>query len=330
MKKSDRYLKVIILYSAIIVSILGILQKSVNIYESISTFQPSATRLLVVALLYWILFVGGNYIGFKVKSALTILIPLLGFILYPVYAPGIDPSDMIVTLISLMVVTIVPYTIYNPVLEVRWIWLWNICLFLSAAVGLHFAVLKVDDLESYAGFMNIFIDEPIIPFAFLGLFLFINYTIYRYQVSNYLINKEIVELNRSMQKEIELTGKQQAELRVQNDEIWKLQRDLVKMNVELEVEVKQRTKKLADMTTTLLKYGFMNSHLLRAPVARIQGLLSVWEILEREEKIGIINSSLEELNQVMELVRQIIRKKDLKSSELESHIIEYYQSRKTA
>lgn len=321
----NRFLRLVILISAMVLTIITIVDGVSNIVNSISIFQFSSFRLLVMTVLFWSLYTTDKLFSDEVKSGSSILILLIGFVLYPVYANSIDPSDFIVTVVSLLVVTIIPYTVYNPVKDILLIWTWNVLIFTSAIVGVYFSIRKISWLEGYADFMNIFIDEPFIPFAFLGAFVFINYIIYRYQLSNYRLNKQIEETNQSLENEIEVKTLQYKEIRKQNAMLYELQNDLIKLNEHLEEEVERRTRKINDLTRTLLKYGFLNSHLLRAPVSRMQSVLIAWELISKEDANHIIVDSVNELNQVMELVRSLMAQSELKEADIEKLLIGHYQ-----
>lgn len=60
-----------------------------------------------------------------------------------------------------------------------------------------------------------------------------------------------------------------------NEELMATNEELTTINDSLEVAVQERTKKLEQQNTQLTEYAFINSHLLRAPLSRIQGLANI-------------------------------------------------------
>ncbi len=326
MNRPVQFLKVILMYSSVIVSFATVLQGISNLISSDILFNPGFMRLFVVSLGSWSIYFNISRISFRTSSAFTILIYVFGFTLYPIYAREIDASDILISIISMLILTIVPHTLINPITNVKWIWAWNIFIFFSAIIGVYFAIEKIQFQNTFSGFANIFIDEPFIPFAFLGAFIFINSIIFRYQTSNYLLNSQIVRMNHDLESQIQDVNNQQKDLAKQNDQLISLQNDLRKMNENLEEEVEKRTKKINDLTSTVLRYGFLNSHLLRAPVSRMQSVINAWDILDQNDRDRFIDGSMKELDQVMNLLRELINKKDLKSKEIETFIIDHYKN----
>lgn len=62
------------------------------------------------------------------------------------------------------------------------------------------------------------------------------------------------------------------EIEILNEELSSTNEELLTMNESLEVSVKSRTQELEQQNEQLTEYAFINSHLLRAPLARILGL----------------------------------------------------------
>ena len=93
------------------------------------------------------------------------------------------------------------------------------------------------------------------------------------------------------------------QLKKANIDITRLVEKVEESNSKLEEKVKERTKTLEERNSQLIDYAFMNSHLLRAPVSKIQGLLNLLNTeIPGEEKnkiIGFLNSSVEELDKVV-------------------------------
>jgi len=92
---------------------------------------------------------------------------------------------------------------------------------------------------------------------------------------NERIKTLLVEIRR---KNNELTDKNN-EILTMNEELSSLNEELSTVNETLEETVRFRTKELETQNEQLTEYAFINSHLLRAPLARILGLS---DLLTRE------------------------------------------------
>lgn len=92
---------------------------------------------------------------------------------------------------------------------------------------------------------------------------------------NERIKTLLVEIRR---KNNELTDKNN-EILTMNEELSSLNEELCSVNETLEETVRFRTKELETQNEQLTEYAFINSHLLRAPLARILGLS---DLLTRE------------------------------------------------
>ena len=80
------------------------------------------------------------------------------------------------------------------------------------------------------------------------------------------------------------------ELTAMNEELVSLNDQLTSLNQGLEEAVKQRTEKLEIQNMQLTEYAFINSHLLRAPLARVLGLsqLVAFEVTTVADKTLIL------------------------------------------
>jgi len=135
----------------------------------------------------------------------------------------------------------------------------------------------------------------------------------------YLIQLEIrktLELsNRNLEK---IVDKRTVELTAANDELLRLNNELQSSNGEikelnenLEKIVKERTEKINDQLKQLVRYAHMNSHEVRAPLARMLGLLLLIKREDDEQQLKALldmlyNSSTEldlvikEMNRLLE------------------------------
>ena len=99
---------------------------------------------------------------------------------------------------------------------------------------------------------------------------------------------------------------QNEELYLQNKKIKKINDQLQSVNENLEVKIADRTHDLEMRNIQLTEYAFINSHLLRAPVARIIGLIDLFDKTKAEPKrIEILDHLKKSGTDLDELVSKI-------------------------
>ena len=108
---------------------------------------------------------------------------------------------------------------------------------------------------------------------------------------NQLIN-DLMQQLKSKNNLLELTLSENLEL---NEE-------LTRLNEELEATVEERTRRLRKQNDQLTEYAFINSHLLRAPIARILGLADLIAREVHAEKDQVLVKTLEHTTHELDLV----------------------------
>ncbi len=95
-------------------------------------------------------------------------------------------------------------------------------------------------------------------------------------------------------------------------------RQIASMNEDLEERVQQRTQELEAQNKKLAEYAFINSHLLRAPLSRILGLINV---IDQEhnpketELIGLLRRSGNELDEIIKKITETLNEGEYLSVE---------------
>jgi len=143
------------------------------------------------------------------------------------------------------------------------------------------------------------------------------------------IRKTLEDSNKNLEKIVE---RRTLELTVVNNELQRLNKELVgsnneikELNENLEKIVKERTNKINDQLTQLMKYAHMNSHEVRAPLARMLGLL---HLIKREddadqmkELLTMLYNSSTELDMVIKEMNRLLEK-EVDFSEKKSSFLE--------
>jgi len=117
------------------------------------------------------------------------------------------------------------------------------------------------------------------------------------------------DLQEQVNKELEQKVKERTlELEERNDVVLKQKVEIDAINDNLEVMVRKRTKQLEDKNSRIKEYAFSNSHIVRGPLARILGLVS---IAEHEPKvIELIEKNAKELDIVIKEMTQILAEEE--------------------
>jgi signal transduction histidine kinase len=104
----------------------------------------------------------------------------------------------------------------------------------------------------------------------------------------------------------ELVSERTEELRSTVDELNHANEELTSMNDGLDLMVKNRTTELEERNYQLTEYAFINSHLLRAPLARILGLTDLIRMESTDPKtqelMDKLFNSCEELDEIIKLM----------------------------
>jgi tetratricopeptide (TPR) repeat protein len=101
------------------------------------------------------------------------------------------------------------------------------------------------------------------------------------------------------------------EIRTQADVINEINEEINLINESLENKVKERTGKIELQNSKLKKYSFSNSHEVRAPLARLMGLINLWNdkrvtIGERDFLAEKISHSAFELDEIVKKVSALL------------------------
>lgn len=120
--------------------------------------------------------------------------------------------------------------------------------------------------------------------------------------------KELLKLNQALQaREIELHDINE-ELRVTNEELQTAYEEIKSHNDNLDEVVKQRSMKIQEQLGLFHQYAHINSHEVRAPLARILGLLNLLEYdNDRSDTISLINKLKESAKELDNVVRGMNR-----------------------
>jgi signal transduction histidine kinase len=125
-------------------------------------------------------------------------------------------------------------------------------------------------------------------------------------------------------KRTEQLGYANNQLLLANEELKTNSEEILSVNENLDEMVKLRARKIEDQLIVLNKYADMNSHEVRAPLARMLGLLY---LINKEENQLVKNELLDKLNFCAEELDSVIKEMNRL---LEKETIEDYSKNKTS
>ncbi|MCW5910056.1 MAG: response regulator [Cyclobacteriaceae bacterium] len=113
-------------------------------------------------------------------------------------------------------------------------------------------------------------------------------------------NEILTQLNESLERKVQ---ERTAEIVEQNEEIMRQNLEIRNLNTNLEKIVEERTRKIEVQTKKLVEYANFNAHQLRAPLARVLGLLELARMndegLTIDVLFGMLKAEIEDLDRII-------------------------------
>ena len=287
--------------------ILSIIFVLFNVFDFIFDFKiPSWIAMLTPFIFLIPLF--GQYLGLKTKYVLTMNILLIMAAIQLIIIDNPRYFHVIVYWIGIVPILIVSLVRSNAARIWAVVFLSMIILngiFISNYIGDYELVL------SPKSFMAAGIIYWLVSYTTLRLFTYVQE---KYKHEMQVKNEDMAR----MQLEIET---QNSLLKEQHEEINNINEELKTANDYLEERIQERTRDLKEKNEQLTEYAFINSHILRAPVARIVGLINLVKALKIHKNDKEIIEHLEiSGHELDEVVGKINKALDSKTSLHRKHI----------
>jgi signal transduction histidine kinase len=124
--------------------------------------------------------------------------------------------------------------------------------------------------------------------------------------------QELVRLNHELQVSEEKLNAKNEELHLTNEQLMTAYEEIKAHNDNLDELVKKRSKKIEEQLNLFHEYAFLNAHEIRAPLARILGLVSLLEYNEKKEVdvslLSKLKESAIELDNVVRSLNRLLEK----------------------
>jgi len=137
-----------------------------------------------------------------------------------------------------------------------------------------------------------------VAISYSVLYFILTYTSWVLKLRYDEINKDLKDANSDLHQKA-------VEIEAQNDALIHAQNTLSELNRNLEKKVSERTRQIRAQNEMLIKYSYANAHHLRAPVARLLGLASVYKLDPAVDSNFLIRKMLDEANEIDVVVKNL-------------------------
>ena len=152
--------------------------------------------------------------------------------------------------------------------------------------------------------------------ALLSIFIVITRAYWinkKYSIELKNINHKLSESQAEVMQQNHTLHEQSEELMRQSEELKCSHEEVVAMNDNLEDIVNQRNQEVVEKNKMLEEYAFINAHKLRAPVARLLGIMQIIELskdtTEIEFYLQLCNQEIKDLDRIVWAIKEAIEEK---------------------
>lgn len=260
---------------------------------------------------------------YKLNASLTLASFCAAFILYPVLGFSFGSADYLLVYLVGIGLSVATYLIFDYQSDIRLILVWNVIIFISILVtsvaGMH---LLLDKRPLSA---EIFMKNPIIYVVFLAVVIFIHSVIISFRQSLTSLNLKIENKQQDLDYQVVQLEKQERSLAKQNRKLEEVSKNLKNTYHLLDEEINKRKEELEDRNQQILKYAFMNSHMLRASILRMKGLLMLNPNGTDRQVKQMLDKEIHELKKTAFYITEASGSNKAKfSTELESRVRQLY------
>lgn len=291
---------------------VGLYHKSVFIMDS-GSFRLRLSFILQI--LAWLV---GRSKGPKLQAFLILAGLYYCYLIFPIFDIGSDatanaPEHYFLLPIMMLILGLLPLLMYDLNMDRTTLIGWQ-AVFISTFI-IAFAVV-VDRLaegpEAYLAEMAK--QNYKAGLGFFGCYVFVQVMIIQYKRAQYSFQNQIQVVHQVTQQNLLLMEKQNHRLKEQQQSLQHLQKEEGDTYRELEERVAERTEELEKQNKLFLEYNFMHSHVVKAPMARIKGLLQLLPLVEtreeRKEIESMMRKDFKEFNHAVDAIANVVLAQD--------------------
>ncbi|HAP60853.1 MAG TPA: hypothetical protein DCR93_15595 [Cytophagales bacterium] len=274
-------------------------------------------RLRFTWVLFWVAWWFGKRKQYKMQAVMLISSLYLSYLVMPLLEPSglTHPAEhYFVLLFITLALSVVPYLLFDLQKDRGIILFWQITLPITFFAAFMVNLQRFAFYPQEAYYVQLTRDQYMAFCGYAGVYIFLMAITLQYKRSQYRYQKQMVDTNAQLQQSLALVRRQNYDLGQLHQQLREKQVQQSKNNERLEQEVQERTAEVAHQNQQLLEYNFMHGHVLKAPLARIQGLLHLDRLIQQEEERQQIRHMAEdafwELDQAVESIARIIEEQD--------------------
>ncbi|MFN8438349.1 MAG: hypothetical protein U0V72_12030 [Cytophagales bacterium] len=315
-----------------------------NYHHKIPTISIEILTMLTYGVLFYILHKHPQYIV-QIEITQTIYLVFVSIAIF-FWGGGLSIGNMLTFILALSATILLNR---NKVL--RFFSFFNPLLIISFVI-IECMVPSLRQIDNRLPYKYLVIYDLEFLVTSCSIFSLIAYVKYAYDFNRnsleentkilYQTNEELQTLTEELRAQSEEVTAQNEQIILQNnmlkeimEELQSKQIILEELNLKLEEKVLKRTASLKHKNEKLASYAFFNAHILRAPVCRIQGLVSLIKTDYKNKEnlslyIGYLNESVEELELITNKTSKLLdSEENISQDELNKLFIEIFDGKKT-
>ena len=223
---------------------------------------------------------------FPTVSVLTVTQIVLAAMVYQSFAVPVNTTT------SLSIILVLGF-LYSVMLKGKIMWMAQGFTFLM--VNIIFVIQFMNPSLRFSQKLN---DMVTVSITYSILYFLLAYAAGFLKSSYDRIHQYLKETNEELKQKAE-------EISDQNNELLKAHNNLNALNSHLEEIVNERTEKVQLQNEILYKYSYTNAHHLRGPVARLLGLVNVYQLKPKPDPDFIIEKMADQAHEIDAVIKQI-------------------------
>jgi hypothetical protein len=219
-------------------------------------------------------------------SVLTVTQIVLAAMIYQSFVVPVNTTT------SLSIILVLGF-LYSVMLKGRVMWAMHSITFLAVN-----AIFVIQFLNPHLRFSQKMNDMVTVTITYSILYFILAYASGFLKSSYDKIHQYLLETNEELKLKAD-------EISDQNNELLKAHNNLNALNAHLEEIVNERTDKIQLQNEILYKYSYTNAHHLRGPVARLLGLVNVYNLNPKPDPDFIIEKMADQAHEIDVVIKQI-------------------------
>lgn len=301
-------------WMVLLVSLAFIIDLFITVLANQQLPAFGSLRLFILLLIQFYCYITAYTSNYRETAFISISSYYLAIYIFPFFSVSRHvEQNFFLPMFLLLIICMLPLMMYNIQKDRYFIIGWISLFVLTEIINFFFQYNAISQ-SSRAEVLQIIDDHPIIPLALLGTLALLIALVYKFRKTNFEQHQYLNDLNNSLKDKYRLVSEQTNSLKEQRAQLLAIQKQLSNTQKKLEEKVEERSGVLEQQKEELMKYAFINSHLLRAPVTRLKGLVYLHNLIrsqkEKDKIYYLIKSNIMELDYVSESINEVLENKN--------------------